>query len=153
MSDSSLKERIKRLNQEYSKKHSSKVKNAPKSSSSMLYGYASKLVNNRVLDLYLKALGITALTPVTLVPLSLIMGATTFSETVEDILALEKRASGSKKKGKKAKKNVTDEMHIPILDDSVFGTYVKYTGAAVQLALSPITLVPLGFAIAIYEWF
>jgi len=81
------------------------------------------------------------------------MGATTFSDTVEDIIGLEKRANGSNKPKRKTKKSKQDSMYIPILDDSVFGTYVKYTGAAVQLALSPLTLVPLGFAIAIYEWF
>ena len=153
MSDTSLQDRVKRLNSEYEKSNKDKLKSVPKKSSSILYSYTSKLVNHRVLDLYLKALGITALTPITLVPLSLVMGATSFSETVEDIIGLEKRANGSKKR-RKAKKETNDSTtHIPILDDKIFGTYVKYTGAAVQLALSPLTLVPLGFAIAIYEWF
>lgn len=154
MSDTSLQDRVQRLNSEYEKSNKDKLKNVPKKTGSILYSYASKLVNHRVLDLYLKALGITTLTPITLVPLSLVMGATTFSDTVEDILGLEKRANGSSTKRRKTKKVKKDSaMHIPILDDKIFGTYVKYTGAAVQLALSPLTLVPLGFAIAIYEWF
>ena len=143
-----LKDRVKKMNEEYSKKNKSK---ADTKKTSVLYKYASKIVNNRVLDLYLKGLGITVLTPTTLVPLALVMGATSFSDTVNDILGLEKRAGSTKKSTKKTVKK--DEMYIPILDDKVFGTYTKYTGAAVQLALSPFTLIPIGFAVAIYEWF
>lgn len=154
MSTNSYLSRIKELNSDYQKKTETKRKNAPKDTGSVLYKYASKLVNNRVLDLYLKALGITTLTPTTLVPVALVMGATTFSDTVSDILGLEKRATKSKsKRSRSQSRSKKDEMHIPILDDSVFGTYTKYAGAAVQLALSPFTLIPLGLAVALYEIF
>ena len=142
-------DRVKKMNKEYSKKNKNTVDSKK---ASVLYKYASKIVNNRVLDLYLKGLGITVLTPTTLVPLALVMGATTFSDTVKDILSLEKRAGSTKKRSSK-KSEKKDDMYIPILDDKVFGTYTKYTGAAVQLALSPFTLIPIGFAVAIYEWF
>jgi len=152
MSTQSYLNRIKELNSEYQKKTKSKSKNTPKDAGSILYSYANKLVNNRVLDLYLKALGITTLTPTTLVPVALVMGATTFSDTVSDILGLEKRATKSKKSRSRSRsRSKKDEMHIPILDDSVFGTYTKYAGAAVQLALSPFTLIPIGLAVALYE--
>lgn len=152
MATNTFLKRITSLNKKYQKENDKK---APKEAGSILYSAASKLVNNRVLDLYLKALGITVLTPTTLVPLALVMGATTFKDTVEDILALEKRASGDKRKSKKSVKKPSgkDGMYIPIIDDAVFGTYTKYTGAAVQLSLSPFTLIPVGVAIAMYEFF
>lgn len=153
MSKNEFLDRVKKLNTEYQKKTSSKRKGAPKETGSVLYKYASDLVNNRVLDLYLKALGITTLTPTTLVPLALVMGATTFSDTVDDILALDKRTNASTKRRPKKTKYSKDDMFIPILDDQIFGTYIKYAGAAVQLALSPFTLVPVGLAVVIYELF
>ena len=149
-------ERIKKLNKQYQKEAVSTVKTVSKETSSTLYSVASKLVNNRVLDLYLKAMGIATLTPTTLVPLALVMGATTFSETVEDILAIEKGAGNGKKaksKSKSKKDSGKDGMYIPIIDDAVFGTYTKYAGAAAQLALSPFTLIPVGVAIAVYEFY
>ena len=130
MSDSAIIERIKSLNSSYEKDNKSKTKGAPKETGSILYKFACKVVNNRVLDLYLKTLGITVLTPTTLVPVSLLMGATTFSDTVYDIVGIEKRAGGSKK-AKRTKKAKVDDMYIPIIDDTIFGTYTKYTGAAV----------------------
>lgn len=144
-------ERIQKLNADYTKKSSTKKQHLPKNAGSILYSYTEKLVNHRVLDMYLKALGITTLTPLTLVPLALVMGSTTFSDTVSDILALEKRATGKKPNKKKVPSK--DDMYIPILDDSVFGTYAKYAGVGVQLALSPFTLVPLGLAMFLYEMF
>lgn len=153
MSTNPYVKKIKSLNTEYSKKNASKQKDAPNDSGSILYKYASTLVNNRVLDLYLKALGVATLTPTTLVPLALIMGATTFSDTVEDMLALEKRAGDSKKKKRVKKVHSKDDLYVPILDDAVFGTYTKYAGAAAQLALSPFTLIPIGLAVALYEFF
>ena len=152
MSASSIIDRIKSLNASYEKDNKSKTKGAPKDTGSILYKFASKVVNNRVLDLYLKTLGITVLTPTTLVPVALLMGATSFSDTVYDIIGLEKRAGGSKK-ARKTKKHQVDDMYIPIIDDAVFGTYTKYTGAAVQLALSPFTLIPIGLAMTVYEFY
>lgn len=104
MSASSIIDRIKSLNASYEKDNKSKTKGAPKDTGSILYKFASKVVNNRVLDLYLKTLGITVLTPTTLVPVALLMGATSFSDTVYDIVGLEKRAGGSKK-ARKTKKH------------------------------------------------
>lgn len=152
MSATSIIDRIKSLNSSYEKDNKSKTKGAPKDTGSILYKFASKVVNNRVLDLYLKTLGITVLTPTTLVPVALLMGATSFSDTVYDIVGIEKRAGGSKK-ARKAKKHKVDDMYIPIIDDTVFGTYTKYTGAAVQLALSPFTLIPIGLAMTVYEFY
>ena len=72
----------------------------------------NKLTSNRVLDLYLKYLGITALTSSTLVPLSLIMGKKLFEKSV-DFITNDKQEGGFNLKNK-----------IPLLDDDLIGNYL-----------------------------
>ena len=50
--------------------------------SNKLYDFASDLVGNRVLDLYLKYNGIKMLTTATLVPIALILGKDAFENIV-----------------------------------------------------------------------
>ncbi len=105
-------------------------------------GFLEKLVDNRILDLYLKYLGITLLSPATLVPIALIMGKTTFEEVVKNM-----------------KKNDTIiqqggegflDIRVPIVDDKIVGTSLKLAGIT-ALTISPYTLVPLGVLMYIYD--
>ena len=47
------------------------------------FDFTNKFVNNRVLDLYLKILGVTTLTPTTLVPIALIYGQKAFMKYIK----------------------------------------------------------------------
>ena len=94
--------------------------------------FAKKFVNNRVLDVYLKILGITILTPATLVPIELIFGQHVFQKTVKYMRKIEQTGG-----------------NIPVFDHNLLGTYLKIAGLT-QLSLSLNTLVPLGLAMAIY---
>lgn len=106
--------------------------------------FLEKVVDNRVLDLYLKYLGITLLTPATLVPIALIMGKNVFEQVVKDIKANDKEIQ----KGGKG----FLEVDIPILDDEVVGTGLKIAGIT-ALTVSPYTLVPLAVIMYIYNLF
>jgi len=106
--------------------------------------FLEKVVDNRVLDLYLKYLGITLLTPATLVPIALIMGKNVFEQVVKDIKANDKEIQ----KGGKG----FLEVDIPILDDEVVGTGLKVAGIT-ALTVSPYTLVPLAVIMYIYNLF
>ena len=97
------------------------------------YQFISKFINNRVLDLYLKYLGITMLTPTTLVPIALIYGQKTFMEAVNHMKSQE-QVGGT----------------IPVIDNALVGNYLKIAGLT-QLSLSLNTIVPLGLAMAIYQ--
>ena len=94
-------------------------------------GFTKKLVDNRVLDMYLKYMGIKTLTTATLVPMALIMGRDLFESTIKQIK--ESDQSGG---------NFLDDK-IPVLDDNLIGNYLKIAGLT-ALNLSPSTLVPLG---------
>lgn len=100
-----------------------------------LWSFVRKFVDNRVFDLYLKYLGITTLTPGTLVPIALIFGQQQF-----------------KKVFKYMRKKEQDGGSIPVLDGNIIGTFLKLAGLS-KLTLSYGTLVPLGLAMAIYEVF
>ena len=104
--------------------------------------FLEKIVDNRVLDLYLKYLGITLLTPATLVPIALIMGKNVFEQVVKDIKANDKEIQ----EGGEGFLNVD----IPILDDEVVGTGLKLVGIT-ALTVSPYTLVPLAVIMYIYN--
>ena len=106
--------------------------------------FLEKIVDNRVLDLYLKYLGITLLTPATLVPIALIMGKNVFEQVVKDIKANDKEIQ----EGGEGFLNVD----IPILDDEVVGTGLKLVGIT-ALTVSPYTLVPLAVIMYIYNLF
>ena len=99
------------------------------------YSFVSKFIDNRVLDIYLKYLGITTLTPTTLVPIALIYGQKAFKQFLKHMKSQE-QVGGS----------------IPVLDNALIGTYLKIAGLT-KLNLSPYTLVPLGLAMAIYKTF
>ena len=106
--------------------------------------FLEKVVDNRVLDLYLKYLGITLLTPATLVPIALIMGKNVFEQVVKDIKANDKEIQ----KGGKG----FLEVDIPILDDEIVGTGLKIAGIT-ALTVSPYTLVPLAVIMYMYNIF
>ena len=103
-----------------------------------LKGWLDKLIDNRVLDLYLKYLGIKALTTSTLVPLSLIMGKDLFEQSVNYIVK-EEQSGGNYLEDK-----------IPLLDDDLIGNYLKISGLT-TLSLSPHTLIPLGILMTLYH--
>ena len=102
--------------------------------------FTQGLVSNRVLDLYLKYMGITTLTTATLVPLALIMGNTYFEDAVNYIRSSDQ--SGG----------VFLDNKIPVLDDELIGNYLKLSGLTL-LNLSPNTLIPLGILMIIYNMF
>ena len=106
--------------------------------------FLEKIVDNRVLDIYLKYLGITLLTPATLVPIALIMGKNVFEKVVKDIKKNDKEIQ----KGGEGFLNV----EIPILDDDIVGTGLKIAGIT-ALTVSPYTLVPLAVIMYIYNLF
>jgi small basic protein len=99
------------------------------------YKFVHKFIDNRILNIYLTYLGITTLTPTTLVPIALIYGQHAFKKALKYIKNKE-QSGGS----------------IPVLDNNLVGTYLKIAGLS-KLSLSPQTLVPLGLAMAIYKAF
>ena len=102
--------------------------------------FTKSLVNNRILDLYLKYMGIKILTTTTLVPLALIMGRDLFESAVKNIMKSD-QSGGSFIKNK-----------IPELDDALIGNYLKLTGiAAANLSVN--TLIPLGILMVIYDMY
>lgn len=103
-----------------------------------LYNFAEELVGNRVLDLYLKYMGIKTLTSATLVPVALILG----KDAMEQFLNKEvvKQDGGS---------DMLEE-DIVIIDDPLIGNYLKLSGLSV-LNLTAGTLVPLGVLMFIYD--
>ena len=102
--------------------------------------FAESLVSNRVLDLYLKYMGITTLTTTTLVPLALIMGKDYFEDAVNYIRKSEQ--TGGKFLSNK----------IPVLDDPLIGNYLKIAGLT-AVNVSPATLVPLGILMMVYNMY
>ena len=99
--------------------------------SNKLYNFASSIVGNRVLDIYLKYMGIKTLTTATLVPMALILGKDAFESIIKDI----KQTGGA---------------DLPVLDDPLIGNYLKIAGIT-TLSVSPQTLVPLGILMFIYD--
>lgn len=95
--------------------------------------FTKKFIDNRVLDIYLKILGITTLTPATLVPMALIFGQQAFQKSIKYLNKAEQKGGT-----------------IPIFDHNLLGTYLKIAGIT-QLSLTLNTLLPLGFLMAIYE--
>lgn len=99
--------------------------------SKKLRDFAQSLVGNRVLDLYLKYLGVKTLTTATLVPVALIAGKS----------AMEKFLKNVEQKG---------GANLPVLDDPLIGNYLKLAGlSAVNITLD--TLVPLGTLMFVYN--
>ena len=106
--------------------------------SQKLYDFASSLVGNRVLDLYLKYQGILTLSSTTLVPIALILG----KDALQDYLRNAKRGVDQSGGG----------VHIPVLDAPGIGTYLKLAGLT-TLPINAATLVPLGVLMAVYQMF
>ena len=101
---------------------------------------SNKIVNNRILDLYLKYMGVKLLTTSTMVPLALILSKDIFKKVVKGLI--------SNKKGGKIPK-IPEK--IPLLDDpKLISWYLKLTGIS-ALSLSPYTLVPLGVLMLLYD--
>jgi hypothetical protein len=93
--------------------------------------FAESLVGNRVLDVYLKYIGIKTLTSTTLVPVALIAG----KDAMEKFLKSRKQRGGSK---------------LPVLDDPLIGNYLKLAGlSTINITLD--TLLPLGTLMFVYN--
>jgi hypothetical protein len=103
--------------------------------SNKLYDFASDLVGNRVLDLYLKYNGIKMLNTATLVPIALILGKNAFENIV-----MEQRGGNLK---------IPDDL--PVIDDPLVGSYFKLAGIPALAAITPQTLVPLGVLMLLYN--
>lgn len=99
--------------------------------SSKLYNFASGLVGNRVIDLYLKYNGIKMLTTATLVPVALLLGKEAFEKII-------KKQQGGKRK-------------IPVIDDPLIGNSLKLAGVVSLANVSPYTLVPIGVLMFLYN--
>ena len=99
--------------------------------SKKLRNFAQSLVGNRVLDLYLKYLGVKTLTTATLVPVALLAGKSAMEKFLKDV----QQKGGAK---------------LPVLDDPLIGNYLKLAGlSAVNITLD--TLVPLGTLMFVYN--
>lgn len=108
-----------------------------KSVSRRLYNFASELVGNRVLDIYLKYKGITTLTSATLVPIALLLGQQQFKQFIK-----------SQKKGNRLQEG--GEFKIPVIDAPGISSYLKLLGLY-HMNFAPHTLVPLGVLVTLYE--
>ena len=107
-----------------------------KLASNKLKDFASELVGNRVLDIYLKYKGIKMLTSATLVPFALLMGRDAFESYIK---SRDKQTGG-----------VSLDSKLPALDDPLLGTYLKIAGLS-ALKLTPQTLLPLGILMTVHE--
>lgn len=95
--------------------------------------FLKKVLGNRMLDLYLKYIGITTLSTATLVPLGLIL-----SKDYVDKLINNKKIGGF----------IPEKL--PVIDNPIVGNYLKLAGLS-MLQLSPGTLLPLGVVMIIYD--
>jgi hypothetical protein len=110
-----------------------------------LDAFVRQVADNRVLDLYLKYLGLTLLTPATLVPIALIMGRETFKKVVSDMKANDQMIQSGGK-------GFLD-IGIPIIDDNIVGNGLKLAGLTALAGISPYTLVPVAVLMLIYQQF
>jgi hypothetical protein len=112
--------------------------------------FLRKTLNNRILDIYLKYLGITLLTPATLVPIALFMGQRTFNKVMMNI---RKNDSKIQKGGRGFldKPHIPFIKEIPILDDEIMGNILKISGLFALGSISPYTLIPVGLLMVLYE--
>jgi len=106
--------------------------------SNKLYDFASGIVGNRVLDLFLKYQGILTLTSTTLVPIALILGKDAMTDYVKNLRKGKDQSGGG--------------VHIPVLDAPGIGTYLKLAGLT-TLPINAATLVPLGILMGVYQMY
>jgi hypothetical protein len=104
----------------------------------------SKIISNRVFDLYLKYLGVTMLNSATLVPFALIMG----KEYFEKYLA--PRLERDQKGGRQMGGGEPLPRVVPFIDHPYIGTFLKLAGIPL-VGLTTNTLVPLGILMIVYE--
>lgn len=110
-----------------------------KESNKNIKKFLKKVVDNRILDIYLKYMGIKTLTTSTLVPIALIMGKDTLVDAINFIINSDNQKGGG---------NFL-ENKIPVLDDDLIGNYLKIAGlTTINLSIS--TLVPLGILMSLY---
>ena len=102
--------------------------------------FIKKVTDNRLLDVYLKYMGIKTLTTSTLVPLGLIMGSDYLAEAINVIINSEQSGGNFL------------ENKIPVLDDELIGNYLKISGLSL-VNLDPATLVPLGILMVLYNMY
>lgn len=94
-----------------------------------------KILGSRILDVYLKYLGLKTLNTITMVPIAIIMGKQYFERYL-------------KNKGQIGGGSL--DIKVPFLDHPLVGELLKLTGLTV-MGVSPNTLVPLGIAIIAYD--
>lgn len=110
-----------------------------KESNKNIKKFLKKVVDNRILDIYLKYMGIKTLTTSTLVPIALIMGKDTLVDAINFIINSDNQKGGG---------NFL-ENKIPVLDDELIGNYLKIAGlTTINLSIS--TLLPLGIVMSLY---
>jgi hypothetical protein len=126
---------VRRLQQFYSQNGSSKVQVGGMDINDMV----SKIISNRVLDLYLKYLGLTMLNSATLVPFALILGKDYFEKYLMSRMSKEQSGGGEPL-----------PRVVPLIDHPYVGTFLKIAGIPV-IGLTTNTLVPLGILMIVYE--
>jgi hypothetical protein len=103
---------------------------------SNLTDFVKKVTSSRVLELYLKYLGLTTLNSVTLVPFALLLGRDYFQKY---LLNKSQRGGGELVPRK-----------IPFVDNPAIGTFLVLAGIPL-IGLNANTLVPLGVLMIVYE--
>jgi hypothetical protein len=101
-----------------------------------LNDFVRRITSNRVLELYLKYLGLTTLNSVTLVPFALLLGRDYFQKY---LLNKSQRGGGELVPRK-----------IPFVDNPAIGTFLVLAGIPL-VGLNANTLVPLGVLMIVYE--
>ena len=94
-----------------------------------------KILGSRILDVYLKYLGLKTLTTTTMVPFAIIMGKQYF----ENYLKKNGQVGGG-----------ALDIKVPFLDHPLVGELLKLTGLTI-MGVAPNTLIPLGIAIIAYD--
>lgn len=134
MKQNKLRETIKFINQKYGSIYDNKGKGKNQYGGQSVKGFVSKIIDNRILDLYLKYSGLKILNTATAVPIALLLGNDYFSKFIKV------QNGGGKLIPKK----------IPIFDNPIVGSYLKLLGIS-TITLKPDTLLPLGLIMIIYE--
>lgn len=98
--------------------------------------FVNMLVGSRLVNIYLKTIGIIAINTNTMVPVAILFGREAFKAVVN---GERKQQIGGK---------ILEKIEIPLLDDPYIGSYLLLLGVT---SLRPETLIPVGLAAAIYE--